>query len=151
MNPILRAAAVYAFMIVVVRISGRRTLGEMTSFDFILLMLISETTQNAMVGEDNSLTNCFLIILTLVTIDIGLSLIKRRSRRVEKWIDGVPTVLVEDGRVIKDRMEKARVSVEDVMEAARELQGLERMDQIKYAVLERGGQITIIPKSIDKA
>jgi len=65
---------------------------------------------------------------------------------LEKWVEGVPTVLVENGRPLKDRMDKARVDASDIMQAARELQGVERMDQIKFAVLERSGIITIIPK-----
>ena len=146
MDSILRAAVVYVFMMVVVRVSGRRTLSEMTNFDFVLLLIVSEATQNCMIGDDYSMTNGFLVILTLVTLDIGLSLLKQRSRLVEKWVDGLPTILVERGRPLKDRMDKARVDIEDILEAARELQGLERMEQIKYAVLERAGHITIIPE-----
>jgi len=143
---VLRAAAVYGFLLVLVRISGRRTLASMTTFDFILVLIISEATQNAMLGDDMSMTNGFLVITTLVVIDIGLSLWKQRSPRLEKWIEGVPTVLVENGRPLKDRMDKARVDASDIMQAARELQGVDRMDQIKFAVLERSGIITIIPK-----
>ena len=150
MDSVVRAAAVYVFMLVVVRLSGRRTLSEMTSFDFVLLLIVSEATQNCMIGDDYSMTNGFLVILTLVTLDIGLSLLKQRSRLVEKWVDGLPTILVERGRPLKDRMDKARVDLEDILEAARELQGLERIEQIKYAVLERGGHITIIPEPSGK-
>ncbi len=147
MGSVLRAAAVYGFLLLLVRISGRRTLASLTSFDFILLLIIGEATQNAMLGDDQSMTNGFLVITTLVVIDIGLSLWKQRSPRLEKWIEGVPTVLVENGRPLKDRMDKARVDASDIMQAARELQGVERMDQIKFAVLERSGIITIIPKT----
>ena len=146
MNSVLRAAAVYAFLLVIIRVSGRRTLASMTPFDFILVLIISEATQNAMLGDDPSMTNGFLVIGTLIALDIGLSLWKQRSPWLEKWVEGVPTVLVEDGRPLKDRMDKARVDLSDIMQAARELQGLERMDQIKFAVLERSGAITIIPK-----
>ncbi len=146
MDSILRAAVVYGFLLVIVRISGRRTLASMTSFDFILVLIISEAAQNAMIGDDYSMTNGFLVIATLVTLDIALSLWKQRSPWLEKWAEGVPTVLVEDGRPLKDRMDKARVDLADIMQAARQLQGLERMDQIKFAVLERSGAITIIPK-----
>jgi uncharacterized membrane protein YcaP (DUF421 family) len=145
-EPVLRAAAVYVFMLAVVRAAGRRTLGEMTSFDFVLLLVISEATQNAMVGNDFSLTNGALVILTLVGLDVALALAKRRWERLDRWIDGVPTILVEDGRLLTDRMHRARVGADDILEAARKLQGLERVDQIKYAVLERDGGITVIPK-----
>ena len=146
MGSILRAAAVYGFLLVLVRISGRRTLSSMTSFDFILVLIISEATQNAMLGDDPSMTNGFLVIGTLIALDVGLSLWKQRSPWLEKWVEGVPSILVEDGRPLKDRMDKARVDLSDVMQAARELQGLERLDQIKFAVLERSGAITIVPR-----
>jgi uncharacterized membrane protein YcaP (DUF421 family) len=146
MEPVLRATAVYVFLMVVFRATGRRTLGEMTPFDFVLLLVISEATQNAMVGDDFSLTNGALVILTLVGLDIGLSLAKRRWERLDRWINGVPTILVEDGRLLTDPMRRARVEADDILEAARKLQGLERVDQIKYAVLERNGGISVVPK-----
>ena len=147
MEPVLRAAAVYIFVLLILRVAGRRTLGEMTNFDLVLLLIISEATQNAMIGDDFSLINAFLVILTLVTLDIGLSLVKQRSPLLDKWVDGLPTILVQDGTPLTDRMKKARVDLDDILEAARELQGLERMEQVKYAVLERNGKISIVPKS----
>jgi uncharacterized membrane protein YcaP (DUF421 family) len=87
------------------------------------------------------------VIITLVMLDIGLSLVKARFPRLEPVLDDLPLVLVENGRAINDRMRQARVDEEDVLAAARELQGLERMDQVKYAVLERSGGITVIPKA----
>ena len=146
MDSVLRAVAVFLFLMVLFRVAGRRTLSEMTNFDLVLLLIVSEATQNAMIGEDFSLTNAFLVILTLIGLDIGLSLFKRRMPRVDRWLEGVPTVIVEDGRPLKDLMERARIDESDVLATARELQGLERMDQIKYAVLERSGGISIIPK-----
>ena len=110
-----------------------------------MLLIISEATQNALLGADYSITNGFLVILTLVGLNILFSLWKQRSPTIEKLLDGVPTVIVEDGKPLRDRMSKARID-DDVLTAARELQGLERMEQIKYAVLERSGGISIIPR-----
>lgn len=146
MGAVLRAVAVYVFLFILFRVAGKRSLAQITTFDFILLLIISEATQNAMIGDDYSLTNGFLVILTLVGIDIALSLWKQRSPQVEKLLDGVPLVIVEDGRPLKERMAKSRVDEDDVLTAALELQGLERMEQIKYAVLKRSGGISIIPK-----
>src|SRR5699024_10454047 len=106
-------------------------------FDFILLLIISEATQQAMLGNDFSVTNAFLVIMTLIGLDIGLSLLKQLSPRLDQLLEGLPLVIVEDGRLLKERMRKARIDEEDILTAARELQGLERMEQIKYAVLER--------------
>jgi uncharacterized membrane protein YcaP (DUF421 family) len=146
MDSIVRGVAAYLFLLLVFRIAGKRALAQITTFDFVLLLIVSEATQNALIGNNYSMTNSFLVIITLVGIDIGLSLLKRRLPALEKVIDSVPLVIVEEGRPLKDRMVKARVDEEDVLMSARELHGLERMDQVKYAVLERNGGISIIPK-----
>jgi uncharacterized membrane protein YcaP (DUF421 family) len=145
MDTVLRAAAIYAILLIAVRLSGRRTLSELTTFDFILLLVISEAVQQGLVGDNNSVTSAIITVVTLVLINVGFSFVKTRIPWVEKFLEGVPTVLVENGRPLTDRMKKARVSEDDIMVSARELQGLERMDQIKFAILEAGGRITIIP------
>src|SRR5688572_31267437 len=147
MDAVLRAAAVYIFLLVVFRIAGERTMASMTTFDFVLLLIIADLTQQALIGDDFSLTKMMLVIVTLIGIDIGISLLKDRSRLFHKVIEGVPLIIVEDGRVLDDRMRRARIDLEDVLQAARERQGLERVDQIKYAVLERTGEISIIPNT----
>lgn len=146
MDPVLRALAVYLFLMIVFRIAGRRTMMELTSFDLVLLLILSEATQNAMIGNDYSVTNSFLVILTLVGLDIVFSHIKHRSSLLEKWLDGVPMIIVENGHPLKELMDKARIDEDDVMTSARVSHGLERMDQIKYAVLESSGGISIVPK-----
>lgn len=145
MESVIRAFLVYTFVMLVLRFTGRRSLGSLSTFDFVMLIIISETTQSALTDMDNSLTNSFLLILAFTVINIGLSLIKRRFPRFEKIMDGEPLLLVENGRPIGHRLAKARVDVDDIMQAARNSQGLERLDQIKYAVLESSGHISIIP------
>jgi len=145
MDAVLRGVIVYAFLLLFFRFIGKRSLSQITTFDFVLLLIIGEATQQALLGDDFSIVNALLVIVTLMIIDIGLSLIKQRSSKVEKLIDGVPTILVENGQPIDEHMQKARIDREDILESARELQGLERMEQIKYAVLERDGKISIIP------
>jgi uncharacterized membrane protein YcaP (DUF421 family) len=145
-DSVLRAAAIDAFLLVAFRLSGKRLLSQIATFDFVLLLIISEATQQALLGNAFSVTNTFVVILSLVGLDIGLPLLKQRFPRLDRWIDDVPLVIVEDDRPIKERMEKARIDESDVLTSARALQGLERMDQIKYAVLERSGGISIIPK-----
>jgi uncharacterized membrane protein YcaP (DUF421 family) len=145
MESVLRAASIYVILLILFRITGRRTLSEMTSFDFVLLLIIGESTQQALLGEDFSLTNAFLVIVTLMTLDVAISLWKQRSSRTNRIIEGVPTILVEGGRPLRALMDKARVREEEIMEAARRTQGLERMEQIKFAVLEVSGGISIIP------
>jgi len=146
MTTVFRAAIIYVSLLLIFRLLGRRALAQITTFDFVLLLIISETTQQAMIGDDFSITNAVLCILTLVTLDLLLSLWKRRWPRLERYVEGMPLVIVENGVPLRERMKKARVDEQDVMTAARATQGLCRMDQIRYAVLERSGGISIIPK-----
>lgn len=145
MNPVIRGLAVYFFVFIIFRILGKRSLAEITTFDFVLLLIISETTTDALIGEDYSLMACFIMVCTLVGSDLLLTLLKGKWKWLEQVTDGTPLVIVDNGRPLKRRMEKAKVDEEDVLEAARLHHGLERMDQVKYAVLERDGSISIIP------
>jgi uncharacterized membrane protein YcaP (DUF421 family) len=147
MDAVLRAVAIYLALLVLFRISGRRPLAELTSFDFVLLMIIGEATQQGLLGDDFSVTNAVLVIATLIAIDVGFSLIKRRSRNFAQLIDGGPTIVVENGQFLRQRMYEARIEEDDIMQAARLAQGVETVDQIKYAIIERNGQISIINKA----
>jgi uncharacterized membrane protein YcaP (DUF421 family) len=146
-DAIIRGVFIYLFIFIAFRVSGKRALSELTSFEFVLLLIIAETTQQALLGDDFSLTNSVILITTLLFIDILLSLLKQRLGWLDKWMEGVPLVIVENGRPLRDRMSKERIGEDDILESARKLQGLERMDQIKYAILEKTGGITIIPYS----
>jgi uncharacterized membrane protein YcaP (DUF421 family) len=147
MDILIRGLAVYVFLLVVFRIGGKRSLSQATTFDFVLLLIIAETTQQALVGDDWSITTAFLLIALLVGLDILLSVLKCRYQRVDQLIEGVPMIIVRDGHPLRERMTKERIDEEDILFAARASQGLERMDQIKYAVLERNGRISIIRKA----
>jgi len=133
-------------LLVLFKIAGRRSLADLTTFDFVLLMIIGEATQQALLGDDFSLTNALMVIVTLIAIDVGLSLLKQRSKRVSRLIDGGPTIIVENGRILQGRMRHARLVEEDIMEAARSSQGIETLEQIKFAIIERNGKISVIAK-----
>lgn len=145
MDSVLRAAAIYLVLMVLFKIAGRRSLAELTTFDLVLLMVIGEATQQALLGDDFSLVNALLVIVTLIAIDIGFSLVKQRSLRFSRLLDGGPTILVEQGRVLHRRLKHARLDEEDILEASRSAQGIVDISQIKFAVLERNGKISIIP------
>lgn len=147
MDAILRATVIYLVLMVIFRVSGKRSLAEITTFDLVLLLIISEATQQAMLGDDFSITNAVLVIITLFFLDTTLATLTNRFPRFGPWVEDVPLVLVEDGKVLTQRTRKSRISESDILEAAREKQGLENMGQVKYAVLERTGSISIIPKS----
>lgn len=146
MDAILRAVVVYVFLLILFHVSGKRSLSQITTFDFVLLLIIAETTQQALLGEDFSVTNCFLLVIALITTEILIAKLKNASPLADRLIDGLPLVLLENGKPLQERLNKAKLDESDLLAAARETQGLERLDQIKYAVLERSGGISIIPK-----
>lgn len=146
MESVFRAVALYGFLWIVFRFLGKRSVAQITMFDFIVLLLISQASQQAILGPDYSITRAFLVIITLLVVDFGVQVIGDRVPVLDKWFSGVPVVLVENGEPVEHNMRKARVSLDDVLENARMSQGLESMDQIKFAVLERTGSISVIPK-----
>ena len=145
MTTLVRALAIYFALLLILRLSGKRTLAQITTFDFVLLLILGESTQQALIGNDFSITTGVLLIASLVGIDQTLSFVKRRSRRLSELLEGAPLIILENGRPIAERLRGSRVDENDILAAARERQGLERLDQIKYAVLERSGGITIVP------
>jgi uncharacterized membrane protein YcaP (DUF421 family) len=151
MSSILSAAGIYFFLMLVFRLSGKRTMAQLTTFDLILLLIISETTQQAMVREDSSLINAATLVLTLVMLDIGMSLLKQRFTTLEKIVEGEPLIIVEHGKTLQQRMKQSRVDEEDVLAAARISRGIWRMEDIEYAVLEASGGISIIPRNLTEA
>lgn len=145
MDAVLRGLSIYLFLLIIFRISGKRNISQITTFDFVLLLILGEATQQALLGNDFSVTNAFIVILTLIAVDILISFAKQKFRKFDKLVEGVPLIIVENGKPIKERMNKSRIDVEDILESARKKHGLSTMDQIKYAILERDGDISIIP------
>lgn len=145
MESVVRGAVIYLVLLVIVRLSGRRTLAQMTPFDLVLILIIAETTQQGLLGDDFSLVNALILIVTLFSVDIALSLVKDRFPRISLLLDGAPTILVSRGKPDHRALKRARVGLEDVLAAARTQEGLARLEQIKYAVLETDGAIGIVP------
>lgn len=151
MDSVIRGAAVYLVLLVIIRLSGRRTMAQVTPFDFVLLLIVAETTQQALLGDDFSITNAVILIMTLFLMDIGLSYLSQWFPRLAKVVDGRPTFVMADGVVDERAMQKARMNVSEILVAARAQHGLERLDQIKHAVLESDAGVTIIPKNNEGA
>lgn len=146
MEIVIRVAIIYFFLLIMLRFAGKATLAETSTFEFVVLLIVSEAVQEAMMGGDSSLTAAFLAILTLVFLSIVMTLVRQRFKFIEKLFEDTPLIIVENGKILNERMNKSRIDEGDIMAAARQHQGLERLDQIKYAVLEKNGGITVIPK-----
>ncbi len=149
MDSILRAAAVYFFLLLIFRVAGKRTLAEVTTFDAVLLLIFSEAIHQALIDGDQSMTNAILIVITLLGLDIAISLVTMRPSKMDKALNDVPLVIVQHGRPLEERMRKARVTPGDVLERGREVWGIRVMEQVDYAIVERTGSISIIPRQLD--
>src|SRR3954470_8207796 len=132
MDSVIKATVVFFVLWAIIRISGRRTLGEMTAFDFVLFLIIGGSTQRAITGQDYSLTNALLLVATFVMLDIGMSIVEVKWPAARGILNATPMILVENGYLMTRRMRRARVTEDNILEAARRLHGLECMEQIKF-------------------
>lgn len=146
MDMILRGACIYVVVWLLFRIAGRRTMAQMTTFDFVLLLICGEATQQALLGPDYSVTNAAFVVLTLVSMDLAMTALRARFHRLERIMEGLPMLIVKNGEPLHERMAKERVDEEDVLHEARHSHGLRHLDQVQHAVLEPSGGISIIPK-----
>jgi uncharacterized membrane protein YcaP (DUF421 family) len=149
MESVIRAVVAYLFLMVVLRIAGKKTLGEITTFDFVLVLAIGEASQNILLGQDPSITNSAIVIITLVMLDHAFATVKRHWPRVNRAMESVPVVLVADGIALTDRMKHEQIDLQDVMAIARNKHGIVKLSQIRYAVLECGGDISIVPMATE--
>ena len=146
MDAVFRGVAVYGFLVIVFSVLGRRTLVQTTNFDLLLLIIIGQSTQLALLGDDYSVTNAVLLILTLLGLHLGLAAVKDRLPKAHRVLGGgPPVVVVVDGEFLDDPASAVGVGPDDVLLAARQLHGLERMAQVRYALVERTGAISIVP------
>jgi len=143
MDIVLRAAFAYAFITFLLRIVGRRELSSMGPSDLILLVVMGDLIQNGVTQSDYSVTGVVLATSTIGICAMLTSLLVFKSKRASRIIQGRPIIIVQDGRPIQDNMRSERLTLDDVMEEARGQQ-IERIDEVKWAVLEASGQITFI-------
>ena len=145
---VLRALFGYFFLVFIVRIVGRRPGKQLTPFEFILIFFLGGLMLTAIVAQDSSVTNAFCQIVAIASAHYGLTMARSRSETVAKLLDGTPLILMEGGQWRARTMRMMRLKDDDVMERARD-QGLKTLDEIQTAVLERNGEISIIPKEDD--
>jgi uncharacterized membrane protein YcaP (DUF421 family) len=145
MGAILRAAYGYLFLVFIVRVVGRRPGKQMTPFEFVLIFFIGGLMLTAMVGDDASVINAFTEIMTVAAMHFAMAWMRTKSDRFARLVDGTPLVLLEKGRAREDVLRNARIAYDDIMAAARD-EGLNDLNAVDYAVLERNGEISIIPK-----
>ena len=145
---VLRACAIYLLVMVLVRVSGKRAVGQFTPFDLVLLILIGNAVQNGINGGDNSLTGAAIMATTLIALNYGVAFVTSRNRMVEKFVEGVPVVLARNGKLFDHVLRRELVSREDFREALR-MNGVEDVSEVELALLETNGSISVVKKRDD--
>jgi hypothetical protein len=139
---ILRASAVYGFILFLLRISGKRQLGQLSAIEFVAILLISNAVQNAMNAGDNSLTAGLILSAVLVLLSTGIAILSYRSKRFRHWVEGTPTILIRHGEVIRPHLEKERLTHEELVSLLRR-QGVHKIHEIELAILESDGSLSV--------
>lgn len=142
---VLRTFVVYLVVLILLRTAGKRELGQMTPFDLVVILVIANAVQNAMTGGDNSLIGGVLAAATLTFVNIAVGRWGTMVPVLRRLVASQPTLLLQDGRPIKENLTKERIDIEELEMAARQ-HGIPALDEVAAAVLEEDGSISIIPK-----
>lgn len=142
---IIRAVVVYAFLLLALRLFGRRELGQFTAFDLVVLLTLSNILQNAMIGNDSSLLGGLIGATVLLTANLGLAYAVFRSRSFQRFVTGEPRILIRDAVMLEQALAAQRLTEQDLLAAVHN-QGLEDFSRVQLAISEPNGTISVIPR-----
>lgn len=145
---VLRTAIVYLFIVTALRLSGKREVGQLSVLELVVILVISDAVQNSMVGDNTTLWGGLVAVATLLALDLGLKALTRRSRRLREAVEGEPRLLVHDGRLLGRAVREEGLEAEEVRAAIRS-HGLAGVEDVRLAVLETDGSISVIPRDGD--
>ena len=145
METVLRVAFAYSFMLIALRLMGKREFGEMSPSDFLVLVFIPDIFQQALVRDDFSMTNAIVAVTTLLSLVFVMATLTYRFKRLNRIVNGGPAVVLAQGRLREDALAHERLAPEELMDALHEA-GFERPEQIRWAILEADGRISVIPR-----
>jgi uncharacterized membrane protein YcaP (DUF421 family) len=142
---IVRSAAVYLFLIIILRVTGKRQIGQMAPFDLVLLLVLSNAVQNSMTGGDNSLVGGLVSAGTLIAVNSAVAALTFRSKTLEGLVEGRPEVLIHNGKLFEEVMKRERLTHHE-LNAALRAAGCLSVEEVHYAMIENNGQISVVPK-----
>jgi uncharacterized membrane protein YcaP (DUF421 family) len=142
---IVRPVAVYVFLIVILRIGGRRELGQLNAFDLVVLLTLANAVQNAIIGDDNSLIGGFIGGATLVLLNLGVNWYLYRHPTLDRRIEGEPVLLVKDGQLVRENLQRELITEEELLSAVHR-QGVDRIEACAEVILEASGTITVLAR-----
>lgn len=145
LEKIVRAAAVYVFLLVGLRLTGKRQMGQMSSFDLVVLLIISNVLQNAMIGNDNSVLGGFLGAATILALNYGVTRLAFSRQGLERLLEGAPTLLIHNGKVIEANLRRELLTRDELMAGLRR-QGIGAIEEVHVALLEETGTITAVKR-----
>lgn len=139
----LRALIVYVFLLGALRLTGRRQIGQLSPFDFVMLFILSNAVQNSMNGGDNSVTGGLVLVITLILIHWLISYLTFKYKWFAQAIDGKPEVLIHNGKLIRVTMKKEKIT-QDELDSILRRNGVGKIEEVKVALVESNGQISVI-------
>ena len=142
---IVRSVVVYLFLLAAFRVTGKRQLGQMTAFDLVVLLIISNVVQNAVIGNDNSLGGGLFGAVIILLLNGIVAWFTFRYKRVERLIEHIPTVLVKHGRIVRENLRRERLSLPEFRAALRR-EGVVSLGGVRYVILEEDGHLSVIRK-----
>jgi uncharacterized membrane protein YcaP (DUF421 family) len=147
MDLAIRAVVIYIFIYTLTRVVGRRELSSLGPFDIILLVVIGDAVQQGLTQDDYSLTGAFIVVTVFALMQVLLSYLSFRFRRLRSVLEGEPIVIIQDGKPIERNLRRERIAIDEVMEQARTSAQIASMDEIQFAIVENSGAISFIQKS----
>ena len=142
---VVRSVVVYAFLIVLLRVTGKRQVGQLAPFDLVLLLVLSNAVQNSMNAGDNSLIGGLIAASTLIAINYVVAMLTYRSKRIEALVEGRPQLLIHNGSLIAAALNEARMTRHELNAALRQA-GCASVEEVHYAVLENNGSVSVVAK-----
>ena len=146
---VLRGGLLYLALLVLLRLSGKRTVGQFTPFDLLVLVMLGDAVQGGMIADDKSVTGAVILVTTLLTLNWLAGFLSARSRGVDQLLEGSPVLLIREGTLYEKMLRKSNISHSDLKESMRKA-GCIRVEEVRLAVLETDGHITIVPKDESK-
>ena len=143
----LRAILIYGFLLLVLRLTGKRQVGQLSPFDLVLLLVLSNAVQNSMNGGDNTVTGGIILVLTLFCLNTLVGYLSYRSKKLELFVEGKPQLLVHNGVVDEEVVARQRISRHELMSAVRQA-GISELSEVRVAILENNGRINVIGKPV---
>jgi len=143
MDLVLRATALYIFVVILMRIIGRRELSSLSPVDLVLLIVLGDALQQGLTQDDYSVTGAIIVVTTIAVLQVIASYVTFRSRRMKRLLEGEPIVLIEDGKLIERNLRRERLRPDDVAEEMR-LEGIAKFDDVRWGILESNGSFSFI-------